>query len=182
VLPSGRRIRAHELRPVDLTGKVAVVTGGTRGIGLMIARGLMQAGASVYVSSRKPEAGETAVQELSDDGRAVSLPADLSSEHRGVPRPRRRRRVDRARRGEREQEAEALKAAAQRDTAIKLAGYQAEQERALAQTEQAGPLAEAEARKQVVVQESEVADLEAQRSVGIQSATAACHLNARQGR
>src|SRR3712207_1449055 len=42
---------------------------------------------------------------------------------------------------EREQEAEALKAAAQRDTAIKLAGYQAEQERALAQTAQAGPLA-----------------------------------------
>ncbi len=64
---------------------------------------------------------------------------------------------------EREQEAEALKAAAQRDTAIKLAGYQAEQERALAQTAQAGPLADAEARKQVVVQETEVADLEAQR-------------------
>ena len=41
----------------DLTGKVAVVTGGTRGIGLMMARGLLQAGASVYISSRKPEAG-----------------------------------------------------------------------------------------------------------------------------
>jgi uncharacterized membrane protein YqiK len=64
---------------------------------------------------------------------------------------------------EREQEAEALKAAAQRDTAIKLAGYQAERERALATTAQAGPLADAEARKQVVVQETEVAELEAQR-------------------
>ena len=42
----------------DLTGKVAVVTGGTRGIGLMMARGLLEAGASVYVSSRKAEAGE----------------------------------------------------------------------------------------------------------------------------
>ena len=64
---------------------------------------------------------------------------------------------------EREQEAEALKAAAQRDTALKLAGYQAERERAMAMTAQAGPLADAEARKQVVVQETEVADLEAQR-------------------
>ncbi|MBV9794676.1 MAG: SDR family oxidoreductase [Actinobacteria bacterium] len=64
----------------DLTGKVAVVTGGTRGIGLMMARGLLQAGAAVYVSSRKPEAGEAAVKELSEYGRVVSVPADLSSE------------------------------------------------------------------------------------------------------
>src|SRR3954465_6043108 len=64
---------------------------------------------------------------------------------------------------EREQEAEALKAAAQRDTALKLAGYQAEKDKALATAAQSGPLAEAEARKQVVVQETEVADLEAQR-------------------
>src|SRR5215472_13426114 len=40
----------------DLSGKTAVVTGGTRGIGLMIARGLLQAGARVYISSRKPDA------------------------------------------------------------------------------------------------------------------------------
>ena len=66
--------------PFDLTGKVAVVTGGTRGIGLMMARGLLQAGASVYVSSRKPEAGDSAVAELSGYGRVVSLPADLASE------------------------------------------------------------------------------------------------------
>jgi NAD(P)-dependent dehydrogenase (short-subunit alcohol dehydrogenase family) len=64
----------------DLTGKVAVVTGGTRGIGLMMARGLLQAGASVYVSSRKPEAGEAAVAELSAYGRAVSVPANLATE------------------------------------------------------------------------------------------------------
>jgi NAD(P)-dependent dehydrogenase (short-subunit alcohol dehydrogenase family) len=64
----------------DLAGKVAVVTGGTRGIGMMMARGLLGAGASVYVSSRKPEAGDAAVQELSKLGRVVSLPADLSTE------------------------------------------------------------------------------------------------------
>jgi NAD(P)-dependent dehydrogenase (short-subunit alcohol dehydrogenase family) len=64
----------------DLTGKVAVVTGGTRGIGLMMARGLLQAGASVYVSSRKAEAGEAAVAGLSAFGRAVSVPANLATE------------------------------------------------------------------------------------------------------
>jgi NAD(P)-dependent dehydrogenase (short-subunit alcohol dehydrogenase family) len=64
----------------DLTGKVAVVTGGTRGIGLMMARGLLQAGARVYISSRKPEAGDAAVAELSTFGKVVSIPADLSTE------------------------------------------------------------------------------------------------------
>ena len=48
----------------DLTGKTAVVTGGSRGIGLMIARGLVQAGASVAVSSRKAEACDEAAAEL----------------------------------------------------------------------------------------------------------------------
>ena len=64
----------------DLSGKVAVVTGGTRGIGLMMARGLLQAGARVYVSSRKAEAGDAAVAELAPFGTVVSLPADLSRE------------------------------------------------------------------------------------------------------
>ncbi|MFC4945959.1 SDR family oxidoreductase [Pseudonocardia sp. GCM10023141] len=64
----------------DLTGKVAVVTGGTRGIGLMIARGLLQAGASVYISSRKADAGEAAVAELAPHGKVVSIPADVSTE------------------------------------------------------------------------------------------------------
>jgi NAD(P)-dependent dehydrogenase (short-subunit alcohol dehydrogenase family) len=62
----------------DLTGKVAVVTGGTRGIGLMMARGLLEAGASVYISSRKSEAGEAAAAELSRCGPVTSVPADVS--------------------------------------------------------------------------------------------------------
>ncbi len=68
----------------DLTGKVAVVTGGTRGIGLMMARGLLQAGARVYISSRKPEAGDAAVAELSAFGQVRSIPADLSREEECV--------------------------------------------------------------------------------------------------
>jgi NAD(P)-dependent dehydrogenase (short-subunit alcohol dehydrogenase family) len=68
----------------DLTGKVAVVTGGTRGIGLMMARGLLQAGARVYISSRKAEAGDAAVAELSPHGKVASIPADLSREEECV--------------------------------------------------------------------------------------------------
>jgi NAD(P)-dependent dehydrogenase (short-subunit alcohol dehydrogenase family) len=65
----------------DLTGKVAVVTGGTRGIGLMMARGLLQAGAAkVIISSRKAEAVAEAVAELGRHGTVEGIPADLSSE------------------------------------------------------------------------------------------------------
>ena len=63
----------------DLTDRIALVTGGTRGIGMMVARGLLQAGARVYVCSRKPEAGEEAVRELSEFGTALSIPADVST-------------------------------------------------------------------------------------------------------
>jgi NAD(P)-dependent dehydrogenase (short-subunit alcohol dehydrogenase family) len=61
-------------------GKTAVVTGGSRGIGLMIARAYVEAGARVYISSRKAEVCEQVAEELSRAGECVALPADLSSE------------------------------------------------------------------------------------------------------
>ncbi|MGH9185977.1 MAG: SPFH domain-containing protein, partial [Acidimicrobiales bacterium] len=64
---------------------------------------------------------------------------------------------------EAEQLAEALKALARRDTQIKQSGYQAEMDTAAAQARQAGPLADATAHQQVVVEETTVAELEAQR-------------------
>ncbi|MDE3044564.1 MAG: SDR family oxidoreductase [Acidobacteriota bacterium] len=64
----------------DVSGKVVLITGGTRGIGEMIARGFVEAGARVYVSSRKAEAGAALAAELSDSGTCVSVPADLSKE------------------------------------------------------------------------------------------------------
>lgn len=64
----------------SLDGKVALVTGGSQGIGLMISRGLVQAGAKVYVSSRKRDVCDEVAQQLSADGECVSLPADVSTE------------------------------------------------------------------------------------------------------
>jgi NAD(P)-dependent dehydrogenase (short-subunit alcohol dehydrogenase family) len=64
----------------DLSGKTAVVTGGSRGIGHMIAGGLLQAGARVYISSRKADACAAAVQDLSRYGTVAAVPADLSTE------------------------------------------------------------------------------------------------------
>lgn len=62
----------------DLTGKNALVTGGTRGIGMMIARGLLQAGARVVISSRSPEACAEAQRLLAEFGDVQAIPADLS--------------------------------------------------------------------------------------------------------
>src|ERR671935_2631230 len=64
---------------------------------------------------------------------------------------------------ENEQQADALKAAARRESQIKQAGYQAEIDQAAARAKQAGPLSEATARQEVVVEETKVAELEASR-------------------
>lgn len=64
----------------DLTGKTAVVTGGSRGIGLMMARGLLDAGAAVIISSRKADACARACSELSAQGQVEAVAADLSAE------------------------------------------------------------------------------------------------------
>jgi NAD(P)-dependent dehydrogenase (short-subunit alcohol dehydrogenase family) len=69
--------------PADLfsvEGKTVVVTGGTRGIGAMIAGGFVAAGASVVVASRKAEAVEAKVSELGRFGTCSGLVADLSTE------------------------------------------------------------------------------------------------------
>ena len=62
-----------------LDGKVAVVTGGGRGIGLMIAGGLLRAGAKVYLSSRKEAELHAAVGALSALGPVAAIPADLGT-------------------------------------------------------------------------------------------------------
>jgi NAD(P)-dependent dehydrogenase (short-subunit alcohol dehydrogenase family) len=64
----------------SIEGKTALVTGGSRGIGLMIARGYVEAGARVYISSRKQDVCDEVAAELSKIGTCVSLPANLSSE------------------------------------------------------------------------------------------------------
>lgn len=61
----------------DISGKTALVTGGSRGLGLFIAEGLVRAGVKVYVSSRKAEACEATAARLSQYGQCFSLPADL---------------------------------------------------------------------------------------------------------
>lgn len=71
------RIGAAEL--FSLKGKSAVVTGGSRGIGLMIARGLLEAGAKVFISSRKAEACDEAARRLRAVGECVSIPGDIST-------------------------------------------------------------------------------------------------------
>ena len=63
----------------SLEGRTALVTGGSRGIGRMIAAGFIAQGAKVYISSRKPEACEAAAKELSKGGgTCIPLAIDIS--------------------------------------------------------------------------------------------------------
>ena len=69
--------KVHEL--FDLTGRVAVVTGATRGLGRAIVDVLAAAGADIVVSSRKPEACEEVAAEIRATGRrAVAAPCHVA--------------------------------------------------------------------------------------------------------
>ena len=63
----------------DISGRTALVTGGSRGVGAMIARGLVQAGANVLISSRKEAELLSTAEELRTLGSCQAIPADLSS-------------------------------------------------------------------------------------------------------
>lgn len=64
----------------DLSGRTAIVTGGDRGIGFAIARGLAGAGASVVIANRKAAEGESAAESLRKEGlNAAAVPTDVSS-------------------------------------------------------------------------------------------------------
>lgn len=67
----------HEM--FNLEDKVALVTGGSRGIGRMMAEGLLQAGAKVYITARTVEECRQAADELSQYGVCESLPANVTS-------------------------------------------------------------------------------------------------------
>jgi NAD(P)-dependent dehydrogenase (short-subunit alcohol dehydrogenase family) len=62
----------------SVRGKVALVTGGSRGVGEMIARAYVENGAKVYITARKAEACDATARSLSAHGECISLPADLA--------------------------------------------------------------------------------------------------------
>jgi NAD(P)-dependent dehydrogenase (short-subunit alcohol dehydrogenase family) len=64
----------------SLAGRVALITGGSRGIGKMIAAGFVESGARVYISSRKADVCDATAAELSKNGgTCISLPIDAST-------------------------------------------------------------------------------------------------------
>tara|TARA_B100001996_G_scaffold380028_1_gene366751 strand:+ start:1556 stop:2338 length:783 start_codon:yes stop_codon:yes gene_type:complete len=62
----------------DIAGKVALVTGGSRGIGEMIAEGFVKNGAKTFITSRKADQCDETAKRLSNFGECISIPADLT--------------------------------------------------------------------------------------------------------
>ncbi len=69
--------KINELFSVE--GKTAIVTGGSRGIGKMIAEGFVENGVKTYISARKAEACFATAEELSKKGTCIAFPADMST-------------------------------------------------------------------------------------------------------
>lgn len=63
----------------DIAGKTALVTGGAKGLGRMIAAGFVDAGCKVYITSRDAAAAEQAARQMSESGSCIALHADLAS-------------------------------------------------------------------------------------------------------
>lgn len=63
----------------DIAGKVAVVTGGSRGIGAMIARGFVENGVKTYITARKLDELKATAEELSEVGQCIALPSNLGT-------------------------------------------------------------------------------------------------------
>jgi len=78
----GEHLGATDLKKAfDLTGRVAVVTGGNGGIGLGMARGMAAAGAAIVVAARNPDKSRRAVAELEGLGaKAVAISVDVADE------------------------------------------------------------------------------------------------------
>jgi NAD(P)-dependent dehydrogenase (short-subunit alcohol dehydrogenase family) len=72
------------INPFDLAGKTALVTGGAQGLGRMIAEGMLRAGATVAITSRKAEICDSAAQDMAALGKCIPLPADLSTPEAAV--------------------------------------------------------------------------------------------------
>jgi len=63
----------------SLEGRTAIVTGGSRGIGKMIAQGYVEMGAKVYITARKADACKATAEELSKIGTCIAIPENLST-------------------------------------------------------------------------------------------------------
>lgn len=63
----------------SVTGKVALVTGGTSGIGHMIASALVEHGAKTYIVGRNPQSCQAVAEELSANGQCIALPGDIGT-------------------------------------------------------------------------------------------------------
>ncbi len=70
-------LKAQDL--FNVAGKTAIVTGGSRGIGRMIAEAYVENGVKTYITARKEEACQQTAEELSTKGTCIAFPADLSS-------------------------------------------------------------------------------------------------------